>query len=1753
MQNKSKGTKRTPATLRSTSGAGFEFEDLISAWLSVKMLTGEQIPAIGGTGVQIQAQVSSLGWRIDDLLLTTEEQSGRTGHLAISAKGNLQVSGSGLPADFVTRAWTQLLDSKGPMQSDGDGLALITLGTHDVFHPNWREVKNACSGSDVALALNRIRGNTNQSKIFDSVKHPDKSVPAASDEKTIELIRRLHVLPVDLQFAYSETEMQSIAQCRQLLRSGAATEAQLLWKELVNAASEVRIRRGTRTLQELWSLLRTKFELRLHLDFERDWETLISITSDYKARIETKLPSGYSIPRTKETSKLETAISETLLTVVFGDSGSGKSALLKTVLDSRFGAWTQVWFGPEELKTALSAVRRGTLPLKHELARTLNAAANLKNILVIDSAEHIDPAESGAIRQLLSSILGSPGQLDGSTWRIVFSTQAQSGVSGVEAMFGAHRATQVEVGSLTSLDVKSALGASPSLAWLTGHDETVAALGNLRTLAWVAKAGTALGSSENGLTSHTAIADQLWTYWTANRIDLKALMMRLAKREASFERSFALTELDAADAATLTPWPDKLPLYLNQRTNRIEFEHDLAADWARFQFLKQGWTDTAQWAAFAENPLWTNALRMLGQFLLRQAAGHGTAWDDAFRAAERSGYTLAGDILLDALCLDPGAERFLTERIDLLLTNGAVHFTKLLIRFHHIGTVPSGGLADNTSSLALYLEAQHRSIVISRWPPILRFLISQREKLNGLVSSPLAKIVKTWLTGTPRQFVDGTPMPFRRDLADLILAMARTVQVEKGHGVMYLMDDPLIYTAALSGAEDLPDEIGAWALELAGRRKIDDGVSARIAKTLRQQAEQHEERLRTDQKYKERHERTREISPVIGSFRRKLPAWPLGASNKVDRDFRTACFKENSIQFLMRARPGVASEVLLALIIENKPERDGGSGGHEVELGLEFFPDCYPTIFWKSPFFPFLYIAPTVALKALIELVNFCTERWVAEVVGRGDRKKPVPGLTLRLSDDTEKVFAGPWHVFDWTQTNSHHHGSLFCSLDGLERWLVLQLDAGIDITPHLNQILKEGESAAFIGLLVNIGKYRPPLLWGVLAPLLSDPYIFFWDSNRVKNIGFSFDSFTWSRSGEELFDIARSWTLAPHRKMTLQDIVIEQLANNVALSELLQTLIPSWVLPVDPKERLESKLLFALLNRDNHQTVIDAETGDQVSGFVCPEDLRLEVQAWESQHAKPLEYFLLPGRCEKLLQANRPVEEAEAVDMYSLLKHCETDEAGDDVPRRTCQLALAATLVVLADGWLAQTPEAQEHVHSIIQTAAAEAPSTSEDIRKFRMGNYSNDLKFVAYAVMKLWMKHDEDVVKWESLVLRLFTSGNFAAAGSIVGIAYGHRQQLGSSWWRLLQIGVFWSGLTLLSPRYGDDAQAERTWGVWLARLRALSLRGEDVTIANLRIARTAAGCERLDFQRRVRAFKSSKDTWQSEPERRMGMGLDGDFLKVLFSWLIDGSGTGHWSDDSQLVMRLWAYETERAGARAKEENGEYDLPSSLGYEILQKLAEFSIAAPSTEARAIWEPVLRHGPEAHYAIGHFISSLFLSLSKRADPNAFEQIWRAMAEYALERAENQNNQRLLFRTESLLCALLGFGNADALLKLNSGAATRMHGIYEKWAELHLRRDEESLTKFCYFLSTVFGAPLRLSGLTWISKTLKAGGSLEKWYRDSTGEALVELVNTALSQNSQDLVKDTQARDALVEITGTLVARNIPIALLLQERIKLLR
>ena len=55
------------------------------------------------------------------------------------------------------------------------------------------------------------------------------------------------------------------------------------------------------------------------------------------------------------------------------------------------------------------------------------------------------------------------------------------------------------------------------------------------------------------------------------------------------------------------------------------------------------------------------------------------------------------------------------------------------------------------------------------------------------------------------------------------------------------------------------------------------------------------------------------------------------------------------------------------------------------------------------------------------------------------------------------------------------------------------------------------------------------------------------------------------------------------------------------------------------------------------------------------------------------------------------------------------------------------------------------------------------------------------------------------------------------------------------------------------------------------------------------------------------------------------------------------------------------------------------------------------------------------------------------------------------------------------------------------------------------------------------------------------------------GSALVEFVDTLLSQNEPDLLSDETARNGLVSMVGVLAKHQVPRALALQERIRALK
>ena len=981
----------------------------------------------------------------------------------------------------------------------------------------------------------------------------------------------------------------------------------------------------------------------------------------------------------------------------------------------------------------------------------------------------------------------------------------------------------------------------------------------------------------------------------------------------------------------------------------------------------------------------------------------------------------------------------------------------------------------------------------------------------------------------------------------MALVIARTVQVEKGHGVIYLDFEPSLYTSALSGAIDLPNEVGNWTLELAGRREIDNNVKHCISKKEKENIRKtklNDEKIRIkhpkfySKKKKIEEEREQTLRALTIFRKESLPSWPLGANHKIDHDFRTACIKKNGIQYLMLACPEIAGEVLLALIIEDQPKQEDNFH-QEKNLGLVPSEDAYPTIYLKSPFFNFLKINSKSALTSLIALVNFCTERWVCETMRRYGNKQTM--MELISADGSKKTFSGWWEVYNWPQSNySICNGNLYCALDALEHWFISQIDAGDDITDEIEKILNEGESAAFVSVLINIAKYRPTLLMESLSVLLTSPYLFYWDSIRVAQIEDNFYKWSWGECGEIISSYARDWTLAPHRRQNFVDVVVEVLLVNDDIAQYLQELLSTWVLPDDSKESLEFKMIFATLNRANYRNITDPATGKTSQSLVYPESLCIEVNAWQNDNAPITTHFSVPDWCDKRIQYGQQFTDAEAANLFEIFKMSNNGTKGDD-KKSTCQFAIVGTLIALADNWLNQNSKVQQQVFEVLRTGI----ETVDSIK-----NFHDELKFITYAVMHLWITDKNNVDEWEVAVLRLLTSGDMNATEIVIGVAYTFRKQLGPTWWRLLHAGLFWAGLTLLKPRQSDGDNTKHVWKAWLERLRRFPLRGQNATQNDLDFKRIAIGQGRLDFLRQAQRYNLDGPRRRRMPEHREIGKLDNQLLRILFNWLIKGEGTGDRCLDTCLTLRIWDYNIAYMKAHQENKGNQYDLSNQyFGYDILLKLAELTVAAPAEKQCDIWKQILSLGPSAYDAVQYFIRNLFLRLEKGDNPIVFECIWRKIIEYGLE--SNWSDIHWSYG-EYLIHDILGFRNEDSLTRLKSGAALRLKDTYKRWAINHLDRNKEGIISFCRFLITEFGTPLRLDGLCWLADTLKKNEFPNYWYPEQTGEALIMLVTKILSCDTQILPQDTRAQQALFEVTAALVTNDVPGAMSLQERIKLL-
>lgn len=1739
---KPKKKRRTVATTRSTGGAGFAFEDLVAADLLSKMLLDQPVDGIGAPGVALLSQAAAAGWQIDDLVCIGRGPGSAEHRLALSCKSNVQVTASGWPEDFAKAAWA-LWRKQDPFNRATDAVALVTRGRNVAFDRVWSDLKQWCVGAEPGLALARIDASLTHRRVFDSIRDPGmEQGRKPTDEETLALVSALEIYPLDFQLSPSTSLADARSRCRSALRSESASEADKLWEALVKAAATARLGNGTIRLAELLRGLAQRFALKAHPSIAGSWRRLEALSDDHRSSIESALPNGHVVERRAEGDGLAEALDQGRGCVVVGDSGAGKSALVRHTLDARFSDAAQIWLGPEALGDALSAARRHAIGLDHDLAFIAERSPGPDKLLVLDSIERLDAATLVKLDALLRTLAAEP------SWRVVLVTQL-SGFEGQTASIAAARDwPRIPVPALSSRDVRQALHSVPALRWISGDSNILPLLANLRTLGWVIAAESSFHQADSpALTSAAAIADRLWERWTGGpaSAQLRRLLVRLAVREANFERSFRMSELESGDLAAFDQRSEELPLEADSR-NRIEFRHDLAADWARYQRLKEIADDVPQWSALSRQPLWMGALRLFGQFLLAQPDQARDGWNSAFAAVTAAGNVEAGDLLLDALCLDPQLDRHLADRAELMFGDDGALFKRLLHRFLHIATVP--GIPEHLpveDGLRIYLEAEMRFPDVARWEPMGRFFQLHAERIGGLGAAVVARVCRAWLSSLPTMLGD-QPMPLRDIMSRVALETARTRQAENAARRYRGSDngDKLIYATALLGAAERTVDIAGFALEMAERRPPADAALARIEAL---QSARRAERAAAAPRATTTPRRRPPLPAILMPTSEDLPPWPLGPADRIAGAFRDAVLHGNALTPLMDVEPAVAAEVLLASIIEDNPKREyGRSLRPEGDLGLEHDHESYPTIFWKSPFFPFLQLQPGPALEALKQLLDFVMERWAADAPPGVE----IPSISLSLPNGETRRFSGTAQQFGWSQENSTGNGQLFCALDALERWLTLKADSGEDMAPWCDRLLALESSTAILGVLVNLGKYQPGLFKGPLRPLVEIETLYGWDLHRVQHGSFGFDAFTWHRQGEAVLNMARNWVLAPHRRDDLRTVVRELTAADAGFASQVAAAAAAWPVPGDAKRRLEQRILRSEFDPANRKQVVDEETGETVTRLIYPADLQADLIAYQADANAKLEPLTLPHQCEQALAGTANLAEQSARYLAEILPDLSVGlpETSERLPMIA---AAAATLIARGGDWYRQSSETALHAEAVIRVIVAHVDALPAG------DNYHADEAFRFAAIGALHAALGSAAPEqWDAALATVLTGRGGAAISTLMGRAERHRGQLGPAWYRLNFLLLLFAGLARLSPRYEEDEHAP-AWRRWLERLRAQPVFGREASSDIIEPANIARRVERLLERRRARKHPDRPS--QLTGKSRRFAGLNTSILEPGYAWLLDHEAVERTALDPEnrrLLRQLWEFEAWRMEGEGDgdpledDDDDEYDLPSRMGYSILRIAAAFVMAAPDDDPDPLWRSILALGPNGYHAVEQFAAGWFLQLFQPVDTGRFMAVWRAMLDYAF--VANWTSKRRWYRGSDMLQKLLGL-DSPVPLSQPSGVRERIAeliGFYRRWAQDEMPRDEDGIGHFAHFLTTDAGRDLRLEGVLWLGEAL---GGAERFERGSIGNNLAEVVDVILTQHASELLARADVRNAMIEIVARLVRAQVVTAMGLQARIAALR
>jgi len=1061
-----------------TGGAGFTYEDAVTAQYLVAMVGDTTAAALGGRVVQrVAQQQADFGEPLDDVIVDAASLAdGTVMRLSLQVKRSLTISGAETNTDFrdvIQHSWQTL--QKPDFREHIDRVGVVTGAVAEETSRAFTTVCEWARGSDTTASfMHRFDEDGSASATHRAVVAAVRMIALntgtpLSDDQLYRLFTHLVLIRFDFLHVGSTHEADAIACLQRALAPGQVARANDLWSLLCQIARDGAGRSAVHTRASLVRAL-AGWRFTGAPAFVGDMQVLRDSTRHWLDQQASDI-GGTHLTRQVLRDQLRDQIAAHRLTLIKGLPGTGKTVLLRDLLHELAADGTTLFLTANRLSgrswsehaRAIGLTTTSIEPLLVEVAATGHT------LLLIDGLDRIAPEQRSIVTDLLGQLLTNPTL---SNWRVV-ATARDAGIEPLRnwvppALLAGSGVGYVDVKNLTDEEASSLADSLPALQPLIiGGNERVRSLARRPFFAAVLARGFSQAAYSSGFAPQSEV-DLVDAWWTRGGYDAHAPqalarqrgLIELAQRSApDLGRNIRIRDLSPATQEVLPSLEEDGLVQPVRKGHTAQFSHDIFFEWSFLHLLldqEDNWI--AALTAAGEPPALARVVELLSQatYLIPDQ------WSRELRALEQA---QVRPQWLRAWLVSPVFSPRFAEQVDMFAATLAANthqlFGKLLVWMQAEKTTPnpmvlSGALGGDLDAAARIRIADSLGWPsdFAAWRRLLIWVIQEIDSIPDAYLSDLVTLFETWQIAC----------------ADYPNAVSQRIVMQCASWLNAIEDEEADrwgrYSKPTSNsAPRAPGELQTElrALILRAARAYPDVVADYLAKV------EAVERW-SDSAYRE----LMTYAPVLAEthpaqIARVARHWFLEElPDDTSARWRREALKQSRQRREVEATPPESRSRLDELMLSSPPMMPNSFSHHDwdqLSIGAEH-QGYFPASPLREPFHSLLICDPEVALALIRDLVNHATTAW-----------KQLHRHWHRSNTPLPLVLEFPWGRHEFWGSDRHYvwfrgHGGpqvVECALMALESWAIAQLDAGRPLEDVLQQIQDGHNSIGVLGLAVHL------------------------------------------------------------------------------------------------------------------------------------------------------------------------------------------------------------------------------------------------------------------------------------------------------------------------------------------------------------------------------------------------------------------------------------------------------------------------------------------------------------------------------------------------------------------------------------------------------------------------------------------------------------------------------------------------------------